>query len=248
MSRVSRLLLAIVLFACASLAHGEQTFLSAHLSAQASGPRLVAPADDTVLRGGSFAEVRWTATQLPPAAEEWEAFLSVDGGRYYAFRITPHLDVELRHFTFAVPNVDTKRARILIRTGNEVREMHFENHGTFSIERDPNAEEPIAHLPASGLGEAAREGDPVVVSWTSGARNGAAVTQHAARPTSHPPLMWGMTNTSEASPLLLPPAAARLAALIVVRTQPSDRAPHARALHSLPKAIDLLLFCRRRNV
>jgi hypothetical protein len=235
MPRVPRLLLAIALFACASLA-------------QASGPRLVAPAEGMMLRGGSFAEVRWTATQLPPVAEEWEAFLSVDGGRYYAFRITPHLDVDLRHFTFVVPNVDTTHARILIRAGNEVQEMHFENRGTFSIERNPDAEEPIAQVLTSGGGEAARDGDPAVIGWTSGARNGAAVKQHAALPASHPYLVGRISSAIDASPLLLPTAAARLAALIAVRTQPSDLVPHGRALESLPKAIDLLLFCRRRNV
>ncbi len=234
MSRLPRLLLAIAVLACASLAH-------------ASGLRLVAPADGTTLRGGSFAEVRWTATQLPPAAEEWEAFLSVDGGKYYAFRITPHLDADLRRFTFVVPNVDTKRARILIRTGNEVQEMRFENRGTFSIERDPDAEEPIAHLLASGRGEAARDGDPAVVSWTSGARNGAEVAHHAALPESHPYFVGRISSAVDASPLL-PTSTARLAAPIAVRTQLSDRAPQARALESLPKAIDLLLFCRRRNV
>jgi len=229
------MLLAIALLACASLA-------------QASGLRLVAPADDTTLRGGSFAEVRWTATQLPPVAEEWEAFLSVDGGRYYAFRITPHLDADLRHFTFVVPNVDTKHARILIRAGNEVQETHFESRGTFSIERNPDAEEPIAHVLTSGQGEAARDGDPAVVGWTSGARNGVAVAQHAALPKSHPYFAWRMSGAIDASPVLLPTAAARLAALVPVSTQPSDRVPHARALESLPKAIDLLLFCRRRNI
>lgn len=234
MSRVPRLLAAFALFAFASLA-------------QAGGLRLVAPADGTTLRGGSFAEVRWTAAQLPPAAEEWEAFLSVDGGRYYAFRITPHLDADLRQFTFVVPNVDTKRARILIRAGNEVQELRFENPGTFSIERDPDAEEPIARLLASDRGEAAREGDPAVLSWTSGPRNGAATTQHTALPSSQPSFVGRGGSAADASPIL-PTAAARLAALLTASTHVSDRAPQVRSRQSLPKATDLLLFCRRRNV
>ena len=234
MSRAARLLLAIALFSCATFA-------------QASGLRLVAPADGTVLRGGSYAEVRWTAAQLPPAAEEWEAFLSVDGGKYYAFRITPHLDADLRHFTFLVPNVETKRARILIRTGNEVQELHFENRGTFSIERDPYAEEQVAHVLASGRGEAARDGDPDVGAWSSGARNGAAVRQHSALPASQPHLAARIGSAIDPSPVL-PTGAARLAVRVAVRTLPSVRVPQARAIESLPKAIDLLLVCRRRNV
>jgi hypothetical protein len=234
MSRVPRLLVALAVFACASLA-------------QAASLRLASPANGTMLRGGSFAEVRWTAAELPPAAEEWEAFLSVDGGRYYAFRITPHLDIELRRFTFVVPNVDTKHARILIRAGNEAQEMRFENPGTFSIARDPGAEEPIARLLASGRAEAARDGDPEVIAWTSGARNGAAVSHHAAPPASRPCLMWGISSASDPSPLL-PPTAARRAARTTIRVLTSDRAAPARVIESLPKTIDLLLSCRRRNI
>ncbi|MEA2327252.1 MAG: hypothetical protein QOE68_2211, partial [Thermoanaerobaculia bacterium] len=90
-----RLSLAVVLLAFASLARAESL-------------RVVAPANGATLRGGSFAELRWTSAQPPAAAEEWEAFLSVDGGKYYAFRVTPHLDIHLRSFTFVVPNVDTR--------------------------------------------------------------------------------------------------------------------------------------------
>src|ERR1051326_1470417 len=72
---------------------------------------LLAPAlhAATTLRGGSFATIERPAA-LPANAEEWEAFLSLDGGAYYAFRITPHLDVARRTFTWVVPNVDTTRA------------------------------------------------------------------------------------------------------------------------------------------
>ena len=42
---------------------------------------LAAPADGTTLAGGSMATISWRATgPLPHDAEEWEAFLSVDGG------------------------------------------------------------------------------------------------------------------------------------------------------------------------
>src|SRR5437763_15141390 len=87
-----RLSLAVALLAFASFARAESL-------------RVVAPANGATLRGGSFAELRWTAANVPAAAEEWEAFLSIDGGRYYAFRVTPHLDIQLRSFTFIVPNV-----------------------------------------------------------------------------------------------------------------------------------------------
>src|SRR6476661_1831838 len=80
-----RLSLAVALLAFASFARAESL-------------RVVAPANGATLRGGSFAELRWTSARLPSDAEEWEAFLSVDGGKYYAFRVTPHLDIKLRSF------------------------------------------------------------------------------------------------------------------------------------------------------
>lgn len=233
MARLSRSLLALAFLVCA-------------VSAHADGVRLVAPANGVTLRGGSFAELRWTAAQAPPAAEEWEAFLSVDGGKYYAFRVTPHLDIALRRFTFVVPNVATRHARILIRTGNEVQELHFESHGTFAIERDPNAEQVVRRL-RFGHGEAAREGDPAVLSWADGARNGSGVTQQsspAAQPDSFRPLA---KDTSHASGLLVPAANRAAAPSLAVSEQPV-RAHDARKAESLPLSADLLLVCRRRNI
>jgi len=142
---------------------------------------LVAPAlhAATTLRGGSFATIERPAA-LPANAEEWEAFLSLDGGAYYAFRITPHLDVARRQFTWVVPNVDTTRARILIRAGDERTETLFELPATFAIVRDARAEAPHATVVASMPGEAAREGDPGVVAWTDGDRAGGGLVQRAA--------------------------------------------------------------------
>src|SRR5438046_1448123 len=160
---------------------------------------VVAPANGATLRGGTFAELRWSAGQLPSSAEEWEGFLSIDGGKYYAFRITPHLDIDLQRFTFVVPNVDTRAARILIRTGNEVHEMHFESGSLFSIVRDPNAE--IPRLLEFGRGEAARDGDPAVLSWTEGTRNGSSVTQQSAAPVRSTSFDRVETATSEAPPV-----------------------------------------------
>ena len=114
-------------------------FLLSAAIAHADALRVVAPANGATLRGGSFAELRWSAAKLPAPAEEWEAFLSIDGGTYYAFRVTPHLDIDLHRFTFIVPNVDTRDARILIRTGNEVHETRFESRGSFTIVRDAKA-------------------------------------------------------------------------------------------------------------
>jgi hypothetical protein len=145
---------------------------------------LVAPAlhAETVLRGGSLATIEWSAAALPANAEEWEAFLSIDGGAYYAFRITPHLDIARRQFTWLVPNVDTKNARILIRTGDERRETLHELPARFEIVRDVHAEVPRQGIVPAAEGEAARSGDPGVVAWTDGDRAGGALVQRTALP------------------------------------------------------------------
>lgn len=235
MPRLSRTLLAVVLFACASLARAESL-------------RLLAPASGATLRGGSFAELHWSADRLPAPAEEWEAFLSIDGGKYYAFRVTPHLDIDLQRFTFVVPNVDTRDARILIRTGDEVHEAHFETRGSFSIVRDPNAEPIVPRLLQVGRGEAAREGDPAVLAWTDGARNGSGITQRSSTTVPSHAFRSLATETSDA-PVVSAPAGKSLGApASIANTRRSARVRHAGKAEPLPISVDLLLVCSRRNI
>jgi hypothetical protein len=235
MPRLIRPLLAVAVVAFASFA-------------RADAPRLLAPADGATLRGGSFAELRWSAAQLPASVEEWEAFLSIDGGKYYAFRVTPHLDIDLRRFTFIVPNVDAGDARILIRIGDEVRETHFEARGSFAIVRDPGAEQLFPRLLQFGRGEAARDGDPEVLAWAEGARNGAGVTQQTSTAVPSPSLSRPAAATSD-PPDVLAPAQTSFDAPSIAGAQPSARYKHAnKAIEQLAIPADLLLICRRRNI
>lgn len=220
--------------------------LAAPLSADAL--RVVAPRAGQVLRGGSSATVEWSAAALPRHAEEWEAFLSIDGGRYYAFRITPHLAVDLRRFAFVVPNVDTANARILIRAGNEREETAYELPLTFSIARTDGAELPVAPALSPRRGEAAREGDPAVVAWAEGDRAGTRVAQRRGGSESSPLLRAILRDAPAASPIVSPKslrtrASARAAA-------PLDAVSQRLAVYAAqqPPPDDLLLLCRRRNV
>ncbi|HEV7487262.1 MAG TPA: hypothetical protein VGQ65_16425 [Thermoanaerobaculia bacterium] len=230
-----RLSLAIALLALASFARAESL-------------RVVTPANGATLRGGSFAELRWTSAQLPAGAEEWEGFLSVDGGKYYAFRVTPHLDIQLGKFTFVVPNVDTRNARILIRTGDEVHELHFESRDSFSIVRDATAEELLPRLSQLGRGEAARDGDPAVLAWADGARNGSGLSQQSSTPVSSAALASSIGD-SHGDVLVLVPAANVLAAPVSTSTSlVCARVKHARASEPLATSVDLLLVCSRWNI
>lgn len=152
---------------------------------RASDVRLLAPARGEVLAGGSTAVVEWSAGALDRHVEEWEAFLSVDGGRYYGVRITPHLESGIRRFTFTVPNVDARDARILIRVGDEKREQAFAFPESFAI-RATEARvfpffAPIGGEEHEEEAEAARPGDEPVSEWVSGDREGRELARRVRR-------------------------------------------------------------------
>jgi hypothetical protein len=147
-------------------------------SAVAAPISLTAPSGGATLRGGSLEVLAWSAEgPLPPMTEEWEAFLSIDGGAHYAFRVTPHLDVARRRILWLVPNVDTGDARLLLRIGDERRERSFELPGTYTISRDPRAALPTISPQLFARGEPAREGEEGVLGRAEGDRGATRIIQ-----------------------------------------------------------------------
>ena len=142
--------------------------------------RLVAPSSGASLRGDHFATFTWSSDR-PIDAEEWEAFLSVDGGRYYSVRITPHLDLNLRSFEFLVPNIASDDVRLLMRVGDEHVETIYEFSQRFSIRPSPSVVVG-RRLTAEPPPESARPGEPPVVQWATGGRAGDNVTVAHSRP------------------------------------------------------------------
>ncbi|MEZ5313855.1 MAG: hypothetical protein R2862_09510 [Thermoanaerobaculia bacterium] len=51
-----------------------------------------------------------------------EAFLSLDGGRSWPVRLTPHLGIDRRRIRVRVPDLPTEEARLLFRIGDEREE------------------------------------------------------------------------------------------------------------------------------
>jgi hypothetical protein len=127
--------------------------------------RLDAPAPGAVLHGGREGLIAWSADTLPAGANEWEAFLSVDGGAHYAVRLTPHLDATIRAFRFRVPNVSTRDARILLRTGDEEHERIISVPRSFAIEADYARLDFGSGIATEARGESARFDDDHVVEW-----------------------------------------------------------------------------------
>jgi hypothetical protein len=144
---------------------------------------LIAPRAGAVLEGGRETTLTWSASSLPAHAEEWEAFLSFDGGRYYATRITPHLDAGRRSFRWRVPNVAASDVRILLRVGNEREERAIEFPQSFRIE--PGAASlDLAEVHATltdAAGESALPASPPVIEWVSGDRRGAGLVTRRHR-------------------------------------------------------------------
>ena len=160
-------------------------FFATILAASAAGAstvRLVAPADGATLRGGSFATIEWQAGGSLAGAEEWEAFLSFDGGKYYALRITPRLDLHKQTAQWFVPNVASRDARILIRYGDEVDEHIVELPIRFTIEAQREAKARHADRSTSAIGESARPNDRGIVGWVDGDRAGKVTWSIGVRP------------------------------------------------------------------
>jgi hypothetical protein len=206
--------------------------------------RLMAPAAGEELTAGSLATVAWEELALPPHTEEWEAFLSVDGGRTYPLRVTPHLDIGIRRFSFRVPDLPTREARLMLRFGDERREVGFEAPQRFAIVPGPRHWAPPPRRVLSP-GEAARKGGRGVALWVEGSRDGAGLREVAAVGDS-PALTRVEPARSLALPLLWP--APDRASLPLPAASRDDPPPHPRTRvpgegprRSSPVAVRLLI-------
>lgn len=142
---------------------------------------LLRPADGEILVGGHEATVAWRALRelSVEGIHEWEAFLSFDGGRHWPVRITPHLDIGLSSFRFEVPPIESDDVRLMLRFGDERREVGYVlPHALRSVVPVGVWTPPPA--PAIGPGEAAHSGVPGVVLWAEGGRNGRRVEVRSA--------------------------------------------------------------------
>jgi hypothetical protein len=179
-----------LLVACGAiaLAAGALPAAASVLAAVDAPPpiRLLAPAAETPLVAGGEAEIAWeplAAFATLGEVEEWEAFLSLDGGATYPFRLTPHLDQDVRRFRWRVPAVAATGARLLFRFGDEHREVPVAVQQRFVIEA-PAVPTPfeddaldIGRQSAHQAGESALPGQRGVVAWVEGTRRGGRVRQ-----------------------------------------------------------------------
>jgi hypothetical protein len=162
------LLLAVVAALAASPVGAERD----PVDAGASPIRCVEPAAGVRLVAGEVAGISWEP--VPGGSrlrfEEWEAFLSVDGGRSWPFRLTGHLDAGIREAAFRVPIVVSNEAFLLLRSGDERVERESAPIPIRIVSAGP-APASVA-LPSLGPGESARPGERGVLEWVDSPRDG----------------------------------------------------------------------------
>jgi len=148
--------------------------------------RLLSPVEATPLVAGGSATLAWEPlagfAELRDV-EEWEAFLSLDGGASYPIRLTPHLDADVRRVSWRVPAVATDDARLLLRFGDERRETAVALPARLVIV-PPTVASPLgdealtfARRSTSLAGEEALPGQRGVVAWVDGSRRGGGLRQ-----------------------------------------------------------------------
>jgi hypothetical protein len=221
---------------------------------------LVAPRAGSTLAAGSMAELEWAPGERfsrLPAVEEWEAFLSLDGGATFPLRITPHLDQDLRRIRFQVPPFATADARILLRFGDERRETAVELPVRFAIAAPPGlplleTSFPLAHQ-AAASGEPARPGHAGVVAWVEGDRRGGGLRQvvAAVRPSLRARLEPPETRTEAAvltsEPVPQPPGGPVPGDAAAATPSTGRRTPLGRAGTGPDLSSDILLLIQRQN-
>jgi hypothetical protein len=217
--------------------------------------RLVSPRAGAALTAGSTVELEWAPFAEIEHAEEWEAFLSLNDGKTYPIRITPHLDLDLHRVRWQVPDVPTSAARLLLRFGDEIHEEQvLKLPQRFAIVPSPipplAADFAFARV-APTRGEPALPGHRGVVSWVEGSRRGGSLRQvvadvqpevrdRIALPEAHP------------EPVLLSSGQAPLPLPRPVRGSPSGPPPAYRTALAMPGEgplvpADILILIQRQN-
>jgi hypothetical protein len=243
------LLVAVAVFALPAIAAAE---LDVTVRPAPELPvELIRPKPGEVLVAGREATVAWRPLRELEARgiDEWEAFLSYDGGRHWPVRITPHLDIELSTFDFVVPNIPSSDVRLMLRFGDERRETGYILPVTLrSVVFQGSWTLPPT--PAGAAGEAARPGVPGVVLWVEGDRAGRQLSARTAGWTTR-----SLRANAEACfglwTLLAPPER-RLALWASDRDQGGGPTPPARRTARFADApvravLLLLLLCRRNE-
>lgn len=199
---------------------------------------LTEPRDGTELPAGGITRLRWSwrtdrddlaryARERIGPIEEWEVFLSLDGGGTYPIRLTPHLDARRTEVLVEWPRIISDDARLMLRVGNERRELAvaWPRRFRLALRGGERLIERFSEFVLSeGRGEAPLAGAPGVLIWREGSREpwGAArwCTAREAAIHDHDPVFGAPVDS---------PAVASAAPTIPTPDEAADREPGARS-------------------
>jgi hypothetical protein len=199
---------------------------------------LIEPRDGTELPAGGITGLRWiwrtdgedvsryTREHVGPI-EEWEVFLSLDGGVTYPIRLTPHLDARHTEVLIEWPRIASDDARLMLRVGIERRELAVAWPQRFRLAFH-GGERLIERLSEfvlrEGRGEAPLAGAPGVLIWREGPRDASGsawwCTAREATIQDNDPVFAAPVDS---------PAVASAAPTIPTPDEAADREPGARS-------------------
>lgn len=193
--------------------------------ADASPGKIISPVRGAILRSGQSVAVEWRS--LPRSADEMELLLILDDSAETSLRLTRQLSPLTRSYLWQVPNLPGRRARLVLRFGNDGKEQECEPSEPFTIV--PDRSEPLAAIgfhdgewwlskrlgaaPGCGVsGDRARIGElqevHTVALTPSYETNGAGREQHGSRAVSvkqgkspHPMAAYGLPRQPLSIPL-----------------------------------------------
>ncbi len=214
---------------------------------------LIAPRDGTTLTAGTVARLAWRWRDARPSKiEEWEAFLSLDGGATFAYRVTTHLQIEREEVSFDVPDLASADVRLLLRFGDEREETAVVFPDRFRIQASGVPQPHVTLTSSQRRGEAALPDDYGVAAWSEGPSDGSRREriEAVARPQMHGeiPLLESAVRTL---PFCPEPRFESLAVPHVDPTRASAAATRSPLTADLPIARGssaiLSLVCRRNE-
>ena len=230
-------------------------FLGTTLRVSAAEPsfdvRLLEPASGTHVVAGSTIFIDWDAAGTPANVDEWEAFISIDGGRTYLSRVTPHLDATIHRFRWTVPDLPGADVTLLLRFGDEQDERRFVFPSRMRISGIADA---MRVAPAAGArGEAFDVDEEGATSWIDGPADGSslrsfvlggdAMSSGSAEVGAplHERDATALTTGSSRDDSIANAVVETIAAADRSRSQRSESCPR-------PFVTDILLMSRRRNI
>lgn len=233
-------LLSLLLLAAAATVSAAQEKLAV---------RLLAPAVHAEADPGSTLLLAWENDGTLKDVEEWEAFLSVDGGRTYPIRITPHLDASIHAFPWNVPLLPGADLSILLRLGNERTEHEIAFPGHLRIRKTIPPELLARRIDAQAAQrtEVLNDHGQLLVEWIDGTRDGLALRHTVVRDTMLNAAYDFASSDPQTSPAVsrhsIESATPVTRAAVIARLERTTPRSHPQPFRS-----DILTLVRRLNI